>query len=449
MKEGKWRKSIRCILCLLGILMAAAAGYLLGTYHERQQMEKEVVEAEQENEKGDIRKETVQEPLEQRGKEVMQEEPEDQEFLEKELVQEPMEQAKETEEEAMDREISQILEQMTLEEKVSQIFFITPEALTGADAVTAAGEITKNAFWKYPVGGICYFRQNILSEEQFAGMVTDIQRYSEERTGLPLLIGVDEEGGTVSRITGRGFPNVPEIPDMLSVGETGNPQKAYEIGSTIGQYLKRFQVNVDFAPIADVFTNPDNTVIGNRAFAREAETAALMVEQEVRGLNDQKIAAALKHFPGHGDTAQDSHDGMAVSTKTLDELRACELIPFQRGIESGAQFVMTGHISCPQITGSDVPASLSEQIVTDLLREEMGFEGIVVTDAMNMGAIVNRYSSAEAAVMAIQAGVDMILMPGDFYSAWDGVMQAVKSGQITEERIEESVRRILELKKNI
>ncbi|MBS6194597.1 MAG: glycoside hydrolase family 3 protein [Clostridiales bacterium] len=352
---------------------------------------------------------------------------------------------KETEE-ILPEDTGELLSKLTLEEKIAQMFFVTPEALTGVGSVTAAGETTRNALNRYPVGGIVYFSNNIVSEEQFSEMVLKIQSYSMERIGLPLFIGVDEEGGTVYRITRRGFPNVPDIPDMLSIGKTGDTQKAYETGTQIGKYLERFQVNVDFAPVADVYTNENNTVIGTRSFGQDANLVAAMVEQEVIGLQEQNIAAVLKHFPGHGDTSQDSHSGMASSSKTLDELRSCEWIPFRSGIDAGASFVMVGHISYPNILESDIPASISYTMTTEILRQELGFEGIIITDAMNMGAIANRYDSADAAVRAVQAGVDIILMPNDFQAAYEGLLNAVREGIVEESRIDDSVRRILEAK---
>lgn len=348
-----------------------------------------------------------------------------------------------------EKEVENILAAMTLEEKIAQMFFITPEALTGAGSVTAAGETTRMSVNQYPVGGIIYFKNNIVSEEQFSSMVQNIQSYSMERIGLPLFVGLDEEGGTVNRITGRGMPNVPDIADMFSVGATGDPQKAYQIGCQIGEYLERFQVNVDFAPVADVYSNPNNAVIGTRSFGTDANLVASMVEQEVLGLKEYHIAATLKHFPGHGDTAQDSHSGMALSYKTLEEIHSCELIPFQKGIDAGAEFVMMGHISYPNILNSDIPSSLSYTMVSEILRQEMGFEGIIITDGMNMGAIANRYNSASAAVQAVQAGVDMILMPNDFRAAYEGLLGAVREGTIEESRIDQSVQRILKEKISI
>lgn len=338
------------------------------------------------------------------------------------------------------------LDSFTLEEKVAQLFMVTPEALTGVGTVTAAGSATEHAINSYPVGGLVYFSNNIQSEEQFAQMVQNVQKYSKSRIGLPMLIGVDEEGGTVTRIAGRGFAGVADQPDMYSIGATYDTEQAYQIGRDIGSYLSRFQVNVDFAPVADVWSNQNNSVIGTRSFGNDADLVAAMVAAEVKGLQEEGICATLKHFPGHGDTAEDSHAGTATSWKTLEELRSCEFLPFEAGIEAGAELVMAGHISVPNVTGDNLPASLSYMLVTEILRDELGFDGVVVTDAMNMGAITSVYGSGEAAVKAIQAGVDLILMPEDFYGAYSGVLEAVKNGTVSEERLNESVERILRLK---
>ena len=171
-----------------------------------------------------------------------------------------------------------------------------------------------------------------------------------------------------------------------------------------------------------------------------------MVCAEMQGLNEHQILSVVKHFPGQGATAGDSHDGAVSTDKSLDDLLANELVPFQQAVNNGASFVMVGHISAPAVTGDDTPASLSSVMVTDVLRNQLGFHGVVITDAMNMGAVTGTYSSADAAVTAIQAGVDMILMPDDFQSAYQGVMDAVAGGTITEDRINESVARIIKVK---
>lgn len=340
----------------------------------------------------------------------------------------------------------QMLNSMSLEEKVAQMFFLTPEALTGASPVSEAGELTKQRYAQYPVGGIIYFSENLISREQVTGMLENMQRISMERTELPIFLAVDEEGGMVSRLYGGWISDIPYIGDMYTVGSTGDSQKAYDTCRTIGTYLKELNFNVDFAPVADVFSNPENTVIGNRAFGSTADLVSSMIPMAVKGLQDAGVQATLKHFPGHGDTAEDSHSGYASSYKTLQELEQCELLPFAAGIQQNAAFVMVGHISFPNILGSQLPASLSKEMVSGILRKKLGFNGIVITDALNMGAIAANYTSGEAAVLAVEAGVDMLLMPGDFMSAYEAVLEAVQEGRISEARIDESVRRIVELK---
>lgn len=357
------------------------------------------------------------------------------------------ESSKDTEvESSEDMEVESMLNDLTTEEKVAQLFFITPEALTGVDGGTVAGSRTAECFAEYPVGGIVYFSQNLISREQISSMLIGMQDISMNRLNLPVFLAVDEEGGPVTRISGCGIEGVPEIGDMFSVGETGDVQQAYQTGAEIGAYLSELYFNVDFAPVADVYTNEANPVIGRRAFGTDAGTVSQMVPMAVRGLMDAGVEATLKHFPGHGDTAADSHAGYACSSKSLDELRSCELLPFKAGIEAGASFVMAGHISVPNVPGCGIPASLSHTMLTEILRNELGFQKIIITDALNMGAISNYYTSGQAAVQAILAGADMLLMPSDFQSAYAEVCAAVYDGRISQERLNESVRRILKEK---
>ena len=344
--------------------------------------------------------------------------------------------------------VEEHLHAMTIEEKVAQMFILTPEALTGVGQVTAAGDMTREAFERWPVGGLVYFESNLVSETQIRDMLSGVQAISMQRTGLPLFTCVDEEGGQVRRISGRGILDVPYI-DAAGVIGQGTPDNAFVTGTIMGTYLSDLGFNVDFAPVADVLSNPSNQVIGDRSFGSDPNTAANMVGAFTDGLRIGGVQATLKHFPGHGDTALDSHSGTAVSYKTAEQLRECEFLPFAEGIAHGAEFVMVGHISLPEVTGDNTPATLSGQIITGMLREELGFEGIIVTDAMAMGAVANYYSSGDAAVRSIQAGADMILMPADFASARQGVLDALATGSLTEERIDASVRRILNLKHSI
>ncbi len=335
---------------------------------------------------------------------------------------------------------------MTLEQKVAQMFMITPDALANVNGVTKAGEATRTAYAEHPVGGIIYMSANLQGPGQTQEMLSNMQTYSQEVTGLPIFLGVDEEGGTVTRIASNLEFGVADVGDMSEIGATGDPENARAVGDTIGGYLSNLGFNVDFAPVADVLTNPENTLMQYRSFGSDSAMVSSMVVAELQALEENNVYGVVKHFPGHGGTSGDSHDGAVSTSSTLEEMMSTDLVPFYGAINAGADFIMVGHISTPNVTGNDVPSSLSEYMITEVLRGQMGYNGIVVTDAMNMGAITSNYSSSEAAVLAIQAGVDIILMPEDFEAAYNGVLEAVNNGTITEERINESVVRIVRVK---
>lgn len=340
----------------------------------------------------------------------------------------------------------EILENLTLEQKVLQLFVVTPEALTGYGTVTAAGDATKKSIEKHPVGGLIYFEKNLKDPEQVKAMLSNtIRYYAEEGYPMPFL-AVDEEGGTVARIGRQAVFGVEPIGDMWDIGQQGDVGEAERVGKAIGTYLAALGFNLDFAPNADVLTNPDNRAIGRRSFGSDARLVADMALAEVKGLESCGVYGTLKHFPGHGATEGDTHIGYASTDKSLEALMEEELVPFAEGARADVPFIMVSHISVPTVTGDEIPCSLSRYMITDILRAEMGYDGIVITDAMNMGAISQRYTSAEAAVSALKAGVDMVLMPVDFESALDGVLKAVQIGELTEERIDESVKRILQVK---
>lgn len=347
----------------------------------------------------------------------------------------------------VEEQAAQLVSQMTLEDKIAQMFVITPNALTGyASGVTAAGDTTKEAYQSRPVGGIVYMADNLTDPEQTTTMLSNMQEIARERTGLPVFLCVDEEGGSVARIAGNDAFGVTDVGNMSDIGASGDVQNAYNAGSTIGSYLAALGFNVDFAPVADVLTNPDNQVIGQRSFGSDAQTVAGMVTSELQGLSAAGVYGMVKHFPGHGGTSGDSHDGAVSTDKTLEELMAEELVPFQSAIDGGVNFVMVGHISAPNVTGDNAPATLSKVLITDVLRGQMGYNGIVITDAMNMEAVAGFYNSDKAAVLAVTAGADMILMPADYNTAYTGILNAVNDGTITEERINESVTRIVKAK---
>lgn len=343
-------------------------------------------------------------------------------------------------------EVQNIVDSMSLEEKVAQLFLVQPEAIVDIGTATAAGDATKQAINKTPVGGFVYFSDNLQSEQQVQDMLRSVQKYSEDRIGLPAFLSVDEEGGTVARVASTGRFDVTDVGDMAKIGASGDVQQARQAGETIGSYLSELGFNLDFAPDADVLTNPDNTVVKKRSFGSDPRVVSDMSLAVAQGLAQHQVYSVYKHFPGHGATAGDTHQGYAYTDKTLDELKQSELIPFENAIQNNAEFIMAAHISAPRVTGDDTPASLSKTMITDILRGQMGYDGIVVTDAMNMGAVTEQYTSAQAAVKALQAGADLVLMPEDFQEAYQGVLEAVKDGTLTEQRINESVTRIVKVK---
>lgn len=344
--------------------------------------------------------------------------------------------------EAMEREenIASMIFNMTLEEKVAGLFMITPEALTGTETVTQAGDTTKAMLEKYPVGGLIYFKKNLESTEQVKDMISATLSFSK----YPLFIAVDEEGGKVSRVAeSLGEENVGP---MANIGAGGDTYAAYKATSTIASYLTQYGFNVDFAPVADVVVSGQDSAIGDRAFGSDAAVVSSMVASAVKGLQENHVSACLKHFPGLGGTSEDTHLGMAETFRTKEEMEENEWKPFKAGISSGADFIMVGHISANALTGDNRPCSLSSAVMTDILRGEMGYSGIIITDALNMGAISEYYSSSQAAIMALKSGADMILMPENFKEAYEGVLEAVQNGTVSEERITDSLTRIYRVK---
>lgn len=347
----------------------------------------------------------------------------------------------------LDNEVQTILDNMTLEDKIAQLFILYPETLvSGVNRVTAAGEMTREAFDRRPVGGLIYMRQNLESKEQVQTMLSDFQEISLSRTGLLAFLCVDEEGGKVTSVGGTEALAIPRGEDMADIGARNRPEEAYQKGEFIGGYLSELGFNVDFAPVADVLSNPENTVVKKRSFGADPKLVTAMTAAFAEGLQSKGILGSYKHFPGHGATAGDTHKGYSYTDKTLEELMACELLPFMDGISRNIPMIMVGHISLPKVIGDDTPASLSSYIMTDLLREELGYKGIIITDALAMKAVINEYSSDEAAVRALEAGADILLLPEDFELAYQGVLKAVNEGRLSGERIDQSLQRIIRQK---
>lgn len=361
--------------------------------------------------------------------------------------------------------VDQIIADMTLEEKVGQMFM--PDFRNwGKDGngnpipFTVMNEKVAKIIQEYHLGGVILFRENVANTEQTVKLVHGLQEASED---IPLLITIDQEGGLVTRLqTGTNMPG------NMALGAANDQKLAEEIGEAIGAELNSLGINVNFAPVLDVNVNPANPVIGIRSFGADPDLVSKMGVGYIKGLQNSKVAATAKHFPGHGDTATDSHFGLPVVEHDRETLEAIDLKPFQAAMDNNIDMIMTAHIVLPAIDndkaesikdGSEIgiPATLSQKILTGLIREEMNYNGVVVTDALNMQAITEHFGPEDAVIRSINAGADIVLMPAIVWDesqvenldkVYNAVIDAVNSGEISEEKINESVRRILTLKIN-
>lgn len=343
--------------------------------------------------------------------------------------------------------IQRLLSNMTLEEKIYQMFIVTPEALTNfSGSVTQAGDMTKAALETTPVGGIIYFSQNIESWQQTYDMLHNSQKYAQNaHNDIGLFFAVDEEGGSVARI-GDNLRTYSSY-DMEYYGNRLEYDTVYNLGYTIGATLSDLGFNLNLAPVADVDISDENE-LGSRIFSSDPQIVSEMTAKFVRGVEDKGVSATLKHFPGLGAGTGNTHNSSVLIERTYDELLYSEFVAFSGGIQAGADFVMVGH-QITSASGDNLPGDLSPTVVTKWLKNDLGFTGLVITDSQSMGAITENYTPGEAAVLSIKAGVDIILMPYDLNNAVSSVKSAINSGEISEERINESVYKILEKKLNL
>lgn len=324
------------------------------------------------------------------------------------------------------------LDSMSLDEKIAQMLVVERTSPTFSPDEAAKLQTA-------PYGGY------ILMSESYSTLAgtRSLTETLQSTAKTPLIITTDEEGGLVQRLQSITDQSPTDIPDMYSIGETGDLNYAKTIGKILAEELRVVGVNVDMAPDADVFSNPNNPVIGRRSFSEDPNIVAKMSQALAEGLEQNGVTATFKHFPGHGDTDTDSHEGLPIINRTREELDQSDLIPFKNTIETGAQFIMVGHIALPKVTGDNTPATLSSKITTDLLRHELGYDNLIITDALNMGAITDNYAEADSYIKAVQAGADLLLMPPTPELA----EQTIKAN-ISESRINESVYRILKFKQN-
>lgn len=329
-----------------------------------------------------------------------------------------------------------LLDGMTTQEKICQLLIVHPEALTGGGTVTGMTDELAAALRAYPVGGLLLSAGNMTSGEQLAALTAALSNGCKTAP----LISVDEEGGRVARL--MNTVGTTKLGSMYSYRAQGT-QGAHDNAQTIARDIAAYGFNTDFAPVADVWTNKRSNAIGDRAYSDDYDEAAELVAAAVKGFHDGGVICCLKHFPGHGSTETDSHNGAATVDKTLPQLRQEDLKPFVSGIAAGADMVMVGHLTVP--TMDDAPASVSRKIVTNLLRYDLGFRGVIVTDGLQMQALT-QYTDGEKAVLALAAGNDMLLEISDVPGTVAAIEKALADGTLTQAALDQSVLRILQLK---
>jgi beta-N-acetylhexosaminidase len=358
--------------------------------------------------------------------------------------------------------VPDIIAGMTLEEKVGQLFMVpgfgleletTDPAMIDANQLIYGVDNFKQLIEKYHLGGILYgvtfpggpFTNNLDSPRQIAALSNDLQETALDDSGVPLLISSDQEQGLVMR---TGEPTT-QFPGNMALAATGRTKLARISHRVTAKEAKAMGINYNFAPVADVNSNPSNPIIEVRSFGSREETVSKFVTAAVKGIHDAGIAASAKHFPGHGDAGTDSHTGLPIIEHTISEFETIDLPPFKAAIDAGVDSIMTAHILVPSYDDSGLPATLSKKILTDLLRRQWDYDGVIVTDALTMEGVRNMFPDSQIPVEALKAGADMMLMPPEMDESVQGVIDAVNSGEITEKRINASVRRILKLKERI
>lgn len=359
-----------------------------------------------------------------------------------------------------DRTVKAVLDKMTLEQKITQTFMMSFTSWNGQD-MTALDSNLQKVIEDYDFGAVILFAANIKSTEETVKLTHDLQAASASNEGIPLIIATDQEGGVVNRL-GSGT----SLPGNMALAATGKAQNATVAGQIIGSELMASGINASLSPVVDVNCNANNPVIGLRSFSDNPSVVGEYATAMVEGMSRSKVISCAKHFPGHGDTATDSHYGLPIVDKSYSEVRQTELKPYESVIDQGIDMIMTAHILYPQLDNTKVlstktgkeesrPATMSRAIITDILKGKMGFGGVVITDAMNMAGITDSFTSSQAVIEALLAGADMICMPviisgpGEV-SKLDGligdVKKAVESGYLSEERLNDAVYRILTLK---
>jgi len=351
-----------------------------------------------------------------------------------------------TDEQLLDKNIHGIIVDMTLEEKVYQLFIATPENIIGGVDVTAIEGTDSNKFKSHPVSGIYLTEANIKNKTQAESLISSVKKYSEDASKVPVFLCINEEGGGQATIAGNSAFAVKKYGSASDIQSLDDAQDA---GEAIGEYLKEFGFNVNFAPCADVIMNEESSYVINRSFGTDPYGVSAMAKEIAHGMSNQGVIPTIKHFPGYGSVGVNEETGSLSIYKGIDGLREVDFIPFKEAIEDGAELIMVGNASAPNVTGDNEPCCTSAKIVDEILRNELGYQGVVITDRLDANSLTDNYDSASLCVASIKAGADLLLAPSDLEQGVAGIIQAVNEGTILEARIDESVYRILNLKSKL
>lgn len=334
------------------------------------------------------------------------------------------------------------METLTLEEKIGQMIFINARDSTNSYSLLSVDAFLSDRIKKVHPGGVILFGGNLNTIPQSLDLIGVLQ----EKSGIPLFIAADVEGGNINRLRSSDALHATDIPTNGEIGRNASLDLAEKKAHVIGKEMSVLGLNMDFAPVADILSNPENTVIGERSFGSDPETVGHLVALTVKRLKNESVIPVIKHFPGHGDTQGDTHLGSVSVTHDKTRLETTELVPFKMGITAGAPAIMIAHIQVPAVTNNDLPSTLSPSIISGILRDEMDYQGLIITDSMGMGAITRRWDSGEAALLAVKAGVDILLNPVSPEEVFETLVQAVDDGILSINRINESVFRIIRVK---
>lgn len=365
----------------------------------------------------------------------------DEEAAEDEAAEEEPAEEEYTEQDLLEEVVQACIDDMSIEDKVAGLFIVTPEQLTGTDKVTKAGDGTKEALDKYPVGGIIYSGSNVKDSDQLKEMLDNTISFSK----YPLFLAINEELGAASTLTKP--LKLEKTKSAKELGDSGDASLTYESYRALGETLNSYGFNLNFAPLADISAEGVDSPLSDRIFSGDITLASNLVASSVEGLKENGVSSAVMHFPGQGSVEGDTTKGMASTSRSIDDFKMNDIAVFQAAIESGCDMITVGHFTASELTGDEtLPCSLSKEVMTDLLRGEYQYNGVIITDALNKKAISEYYGAGEAAVKALKAGADMILMPENFEEAYSEVLQAVADGNISEQRINDSLARVYRIK---